>query len=247
MVPSGWDDISIGQWIEINNILIDQELSTFSRTLELLCLLTESDEWEDLPSAEIYKQMSSLYFIYDSPSKKINNTIDKWNLKPFNKFTVAEWIDMEKYILDREWLNLIALCYRQTKLDEWGNTIWEPYKYNTNERGDSFYDYSINGLFGVIESAIEYRDNLLRSYSSVFEVMDESDFNPSDEEKEYLSDSEVEDIKKDIEKENVKKRYSWHKLLDDISGGNWSYSEAILDLPITFIFNMLMMKKVYTP
>jgi hypothetical protein len=247
MVPSGWDDISIGQWIEINNILIDQELSTFSRTLELLCLLTESDEWEDLPSGEIYKQMSSLYFIYDSPSKKINNTIDKWNLKPFNKFTVAEWIDMEKYILDREWLNLIALCYRQTKLDEWGNTIWEPYKYNTNERGDSFYDYSINGLFGVIESAIEYRDNLLRSYSSVFEVMDESDFNPSDEEKEYLSDSEVEDIKKDIEKENVKKRYSWHKLLDDISGGNWSYSEAILDLPITFIFNMLMMKKVYTP
>jgi hypothetical protein len=245
MVPSNWDEVSIGQWIEINNILINDELSAFSRTLELLCLLTESDEWEDIPSSKIYSLMPSLYFVYDKPSKKITKILDKYTLKPFNKFTVAEWIDMEKYILDKEWLNLIALCYRQTKTDEWGNIIWEPYKYNTNERSDDFYDYSINGLFGVIESAIEYRDNLLKSYRSIFDVMDESEFQPTEEEKQYLNEAEVADIKKDIEKENIKKRYNWHKLLDEVSDGNWSFSEQILDLPISFVFNMLMMRKVF--
>jgi hypothetical protein len=245
MIPSNWDEITVRQWLEINDVLINDELSTFSKTLELLLLLTESDEWEEMPSSEIYKLMPSLYFIYYKPSNNFKIEFDKWKLKPFSKFTLAEWIDLEKYILEKKYENIIALSYRKVKTDEWGNIEYEPYLFNCNERSLQFLDYSINDVFGVIESAIKYRDNILNSFREIFESIEEEDFEATDEEKQFMSDAEIQELKQQIKKDNEKKYYSWQKLLDEISNGNWSYIESILNLPVVFVFGMMMMKRKY--
>lgn len=238
----GWDDVPFIKYIDIISI---QEDSVFKRNLELITILTDSDEWDDLPTKKITEVINSNKWLSSKPNSNHKNKIDEWTLKPFNKFTLAEWIDLEKYILERKYENLIALCYRKTKQDEWGNIIYEPYLYNCSERSDVFLDYPVTYLFGVIESAIKYRDSLLNSFYELFESIEESDFEPDNDELTYMTEAEIIELKQQIKKDNEKKFYSWQKLLDDISGGNWSYIEEILNLPVVFVFNMMMMKKKY--
>lgn len=238
----GWDDVPFIKYIEILNL---EENSIFKKNLELITILTESDEWDDLPTKTITEIINSNSWLSTKPSNNFKSNFDIWTLKPFNKFTLAEWIDLEKYILEKKYENIIALCYRKTKQDEWGNIIFEPYLYNCNERSDVFLDYPVTYFFGVIESAVKYRDNLLNSFNELFESIEDSEFEPDNDELTYMSEAEILELKQQIKKDNEKKFYSWQKLLDDISGGNWSYIEDILNLPVAFVFNMMMMKKKY--
>jgi uncharacterized protein YwgA len=244
-IPNSWNEISLEKYLELIEVDLNEEYSFFTKSLEKLCIITDSDEWEEEPSNVVYKVVSDNKWILTPPSINYKLKIDLWSLKPFNKFTLAEWIDLEKYIIDKKYQNIIALSYRKTKEDEWGNIIFEPYSFNCNERSNQFLNYSINDVFGVIESSIKFRDDLLNSFRELFESVEEEDFEVTDEEKQLMSNEEIKEIKEEIKKDNEKKHYSWQKLLDDISGGNWSYIESILNLPVVFVFNMMMMKKKF--
>ena len=238
-----WNEVPFSSYIEITQLY---DKSIFQRNLEAVIILTDDDEWDYVSTKKITQVISENPWINLKPSINFKHKIGEWSCKPLTKLTLSEWIDLEKYILDGKYENIISLLYRKNKLDEWGNVTYEPYLYSCNERSSLFLDYPTTYLYGAIEAAIKYRDDVLTSFRELFDSMEEEEFEATEEEKMFMSEAEIIELKKQIKKDNEKKYYAWQKLLDDVSGGNWSTIPSILELPVIFVFNMLMMKRKFS-
>lgn len=244
MFPNSWYEITVGEYIELTEIDLNDELSFFGKNLEKICLLTDSDDWENEPITKVISIIKENDWLISKIPGNYKNEIGKFVLAPFTKMTLAEWIDLEGYIINKKIINIAALIYKQHKVDDWGNIIFEPYKYKTNERIQEFEDLYITDVYGAIEDVIKFREQVLSNYSELFVNLDE-DFVPDEEDKELLSEKEIEEIKKDIKKQNERKEFAWQKLLDDICGGDWTRIEKLLEMPVLFVFNMLLMKEKF--
>jgi len=244
MFPSSWHEITVGEYIELKEIENDDDLSFFGKNLEKICLLTDSDEWDEKPANQIFKVIKENDWLVSKIPGNYKKEIDDFKLIPFHKLTLAEWIDIEGYIIKDKILNVIALIYKQHKVDEWGNIEFEPYKYKTDDRLSKFENCYITDVYGAIEDVVKFRENVLSNYSELFVNLDE-DFEATEEDKEFLSEKEIEEIKQDIKKQNERKEFAWQKLLDDISGGDWTRIEKLLEMPVLFVFNMLLMKEKF--
>lgn len=241
---TSWEDITLEEYVDIINIQKDNK-GYFSRALEILCYLTDSDEWENMSSKEVIQTYLKIPWINSQPiSKNKLDIIGEYKLKPFNKLTLAEWIDLDDSIINSEYSNIISILYRKYEEDKWGNIKYEPYEFSLKDRISVSENYPITSVIGVIEDTYKYRDNLLKSFAELFEGYDDESL--TEDEKEMLSPSEVKEIENQIKQDNLKKNFAWQHLLDDISGGVWSHIPAILELPHTFVFNMRLAKKIYS-
>lgn len=243
VLQEGWDDITVSEYSDIQRI-IEANSTTFKRSLELLCYLTDDDAWEDLPTASVVKAYIACGWLSHSPViNMIPQTLGEYTLKPFNKLTLAEWIDLDSSLIAMDVSKVGALLYRKTKEDEWGNVLFEPYEYALSSRVEYYNDLSITSLWGLFNSALEYRTKLLSTYAELFDSYDDGKL--TEEERDMLSESEIKDIESSMKQDNRKKDFAWQRLLDDISGGNWSTIPKVLELPHSFVFNMRLARKVY--
>lgn len=237
-----WEDITIEEYKEIVDIKTNTD-GYINVALELLCYLTDSDIWDDMSTTEIIKKYKEISWINTTPLNKFENDILIYSYKDISKLSLSEWIDIDSAILENDITKICAILYRQKEIDKWGNIEFEPYIYSPNERKVLFNVIPITDVYNTVELAFKYRDNLLSAYSELFEGYE--DENLSSDEKEMLSDAEIKQIENQIKNDNRKRNYAWQKLLDDISGGDWSSIPKILDLPHTFIFNMQLAKKIF--
>lgn len=238
-----WNDINIEEYLELfeytKNIT-----NFFEKLLETIIFLTDDDSWEDEDYVyinEIYKQNK---WILEEPNDILLDEVLDFKLYTFDKITLGEWIDIDGIINREEYHKLFGLFYRKYKYDEWSHLKYEPYQYNILDRYNELKHLSINNHFILIKNVIEYRNSVLDNYKILFQQIEDEEL--SEEEKEGLDESEINQIELSIKKENQKKEFAWQKLIDDLSDGNWSYSENILNLPVLYVFNMLAMKKVYS-
>lgn len=241
MFPTGWHEITIGEYIELNEIESNSELSFFGKNLEKVCLLTDDDSWEDKSFGEVIGVIKENNWLISKIPSNHKTEINNFKLIPFTKITLGEWIDLEGYVLNDKLLNVVALLYKQHTTDEWGNVEFEPYKYKTNDRISKFEEIYITDVYSAVEDVIKFRESVLRSYQDLFVNLDE-DFVADEDDKELLTEQEIEEIKRDIKKQNERKGFAWQKLLDDISAGDWTRIENLLEMPVLFVFNMLMMR-----
>lgn len=238
----GWEDVTLEEFLDIENIKRENP-GYLKRSLELLCYLTDSDEWEDIPSGDVIKEYLKNEWLSKPPiQNEIKQSIGKYSFKPFSKLSLSEWIDVDAAILASDLSKVSAIVYKQTKEDEWGNINFEPYEYSATERSKDFINLPITDLIGVWYSALTYRENLFKVFADLFEGYDDE---LSEEEKDMLNPSEIKQIEDSIKIDNRKKDYAWQKLLDDISGGVWSHIPKILELPHTFVFGMRLSQKIY--
>ena len=243
VLQEGWDDISVKEYSEIQDIIRENN-TTFKRSLELLCYLTDSDEWEDMSTTAIIKAYLDCKWLSQPPIiNSIPQKIGDYELKPLSKLTLAEWIDLDSSIIAMDNAKIASLLYRKTKLDEWGNIVYEPYEYSLASRLELYEDLPITSLGGLFSSVNEYRTKLLTTYAELFDSYDDGAL--TEEEKDLLSEAEIKDIEASMKNDNRKKDFAWQKLLDDISAGNWSTIPKVLELPHSFVFNMRLAKKVY--
>ena len=238
----GWEDVTLKEYIDLIEINKNNK-GMFSKALETLCYLTDSDHWEELESFDILKEYHSIIWVDTHPIGEKLNIIGEYKLKPFDKLSLAEWIDLDNSIINSEYSNIINLLYRKYEEDKWGNIKYEPYEFSLKDRIDISENYPITSVIRVIEDAYKYRDNLLNSFTELFEGYDDESL--TEDEKEMLSPSEVIEIENQIKQDNLKKNFAWQHLLDDISGGVWSHIPTILELPHTFVFNMRLAKKIF--
>lgn len=244
LIQKNWSDVTISEYLDIIKIKENTD-GLLSRSLELLCYLTDDDGWEDLPSSEVIKTYIENKWINNEPVNNIiKNKLNGYILKPFSKLTLSEWIELDDFIINTKLINIPALLYRKYKEDEWDNIVYEPYEYSIEERSRVFENYPVTDVIGIINGAIEYRNTLLNSFSNLFEAYEDETL--TEEEQGTLSAREIKEIENGIKKDNEKKNYAWPILLDDMCAGDWSSIPALLELPHTFVFNMRMAKKVYS-
>jgi hypothetical protein len=235
-LPKSWNDVTVSQYIEVSKIL--NGTTNFESQLELLGVLADlpTEDIEDLDYDEFTEIVDKVTFIQSEPSKRYATKIQDLTFKPFNKLKVGEFIDVEHYITKDYIENLPAICsiiYKRTLVNQWGVLEYEPHAYDLEDRENQFTDISINSVYGVITSYLEWRENFLNTYSNLFD--------------EPITEDELEEVepedRKELEAEMRLSKWSWEKTIYILANENVSNMEKVLDMNVIFAFNMLSMKK----
>lgn len=235
-LPKSWNDVTVEQYIEVKNSV--NGTPNFESQLELLGVLADvpTEDLEDLELDEFSALLSEVSFVQSEPNKRYNNKIDDLTFKPFNKLKVEEFLDLEYYVTKDyiEHLPIIcAILYKRTIVNVWGVLEYEPHEYDLEDRVHQFKDLSINSVYGVVSSYLEWRENFLNTYSNLFEE-------PITEED--LEEVEPED-RKELEAEMRLSKWAWEKTIYVLANEDITKMEKVLGMNIIFAFNMLSMKK----
>jgi hypothetical protein len=235
-LPKSWNDVTVAQYIEARkSVNMD---SNFESQLELLGVLADvpTEDLEDLELDEFSALLAKISFVQSEPNKMPAQSILGYQLKPLNKIKVEEFLDLEYYVTKDyiEYLPIIcAILYKQTRLDEWKHLSYEPHEYNLEERSKEFLNLSINSVYGVVTSYLQWRENFLNTYSNLFdEPITEED----------LQEVEPED-RKELEAEMKMSKWAWEKTIYILANEDITNMEKVLGMNLIFAFNMLSMKK----
>ena len=223
------------QFLEIRSL--SSENGIFNYQIDVLSALTDSDisEFEELDIDELSELTSQIKWIQSDPSRRYKNKIDKYVLKPFSKLTLGEFIDLEYYFSNNyldNFCHILALLYRRTSKNVYGDDIIEPYDYSPRDRLDWFLDYPITDVYGLIPEYLKYRENFTNTYTNLL-----VDVVPDDE---VLEDAE--EIKEQ-KREQEKQKFAWESTIMAICNDDLSKFNSILNMSVVLVFNILGMKK----
>ena len=233
-LPRNWNEVNVNQWLELNTIDDEEYNSVFLQTIEALSILSDTDpeELEDLDPEELIDLAKKVNFVKREPSNKPKELVKGLKLKPLDRLTLGEFIDLEHYAMQfvQNFDILLSILYKRWKTDEWGNLIFEPYSYSIMSRKVLFQDVSINEVYGAVKNYIDYSNDFKKRYENLFNPVIEEDETELDEE----------DMKAEAE-EKVFTKWSWEKLLYDLANQDLTKIDAVTDLNLIFVFNMLSM------
>ena len=209
----------------------------FNYQIDVLSALTDSDisEFEELDIDELTVLTEQIKWINSEPSKRYKNKLDKYVLKPFTKISLGEFIDLEHYFSNNyldHFCHILALLYRRTSKNVYGDDIIEPYEYSPRDRLDWFLDYPITDVYGLIPEYLKYRENFTNTYTNLL-----VDVVPDDE---VLEDAE--EIKEQ-KREQEKQKFAWESTIMALCNDDLSKFNDILNMSVVLVFNILGMKK----
>jgi hypothetical protein len=237
-----WSDVKVDQYIEYKELQEDQFESSFDYEVELFQILRDENfdfDVEELDVEEFNQIRKSFNFRFNEPSNNIKYNIGLYSYIGMDELSFGNFIDLEYYFTNDLFgflPNICAILWRKTKEDEWGNAIIEPYSnININNRIEEFKLVPITDVYGVINEYTKFKELFLDTYNLLFEqpLSDEGKFD------EYLTDED----KIEIEKEEAMKKWSWESVLYQLADGDITKYDAILGLPLIFVFNQLSFKK----
>ena len=238
LLPKKWSDISVEKFIEISDI--NKELGPWHYNSEILSIITDEDidDIEDLEIDILNAYIDQCKWAMSQPSKQYKHTLLGMQIKPLAKLSLFEYIDLDYFFNNNYLKNIDKICailYRQVKTNRWGEEILEPYDYDINTRADKFLDLPITDVYGIINEFLKFRENFLDVYTNLFGEVDEI----TEEDRATL---DVEEIK-DLEQEKKESKWSWERMLYGLTNGDITKTEAVGALPLTYVFNVLGMKK----
>jgi len=209
----------------------------FNYQIDVLSALTDSNisEFEELDIDELTVLTEQIKWINSEPSKRYKNKIDKYVLKPFTKISLGEFIDLEHYFSNNyldHFCHILALLYRRTSKNVYGDDIIEPYNYSPSDRLDWYLDYKITDVYGLIPEYIKFRENFTNTYTNLL-----VDVVPDDE---VLEDA---DEIKEQKREQEKQKFAWESTIMALCNDDLSKFNDILDMSVVLVFNILGMKK----
>lgn len=239
-LPQKWSQVTLEQFIEFS--AIDKEQGAYHYNSEALSILSDEsiDTIEDLDVDEMAELVAEAKWCTSEPSKRYKHELLGMKFKPFNKLTLFEYIDLDYYFNNNYVTNLdkvCAICYRHSKVNEWGDEVLEPYEFDCTIRAERFLDLPITDVYGIVHEFLKYRDTFLKNYENLFSG--ELDEELSDDERRELDPEEV----KEIEKEQKLAKWSWEQTIYGLTNGDITKSEKVGALPLIYVFNILSMKK----
>jgi len=238
-LPKKWSNISLEQFIEISQI--DKEQGANAYNSELISIVTDMtyDEVDELDLDDMVQMVNDMKWSNTQPSKQYKHELLGMQIKPLAKLCLFEYIDLDYYFNDNYHTNLDKICailYRQSKVNEWGEVVLEPYDYDISVRAEKFLDLPITDVYGIVSEFLKFKDNFLDVYSNLF--------NEAEEEltEDDMAAMEPEEIK-EVEKEVKENKWSWERMIYGLTNGDITKTEAVGALPLTYVFNILGMKK----
>ena len=239
LLPKQWSDITLDQFIEINQIDKDQGANGFNS--DLLAIVTDMtyDEIDELDLDEMVQMVADMKWSNTQPSKQYKHELLGMKIKPLSKLCLFEYIDLDYYFNDNYHTNLDKICailYRQSNVNEWGEVVLEPYEYDINVRAEKFLDLPITEVYGIVAEFLKFREIFLDVYKNLFGEAEEE---LTADDKAAMEPDEI----KEVEAEVKNNKWSWERMIYGLTDGDITKSEAVGALPLTYVFNMLGMKK----
>jgi len=209
----------------------------FNYQIDVLSALTDSNisDFEELDIDELTVLTEQIKWINSEPSKRYKNKLDKYVLKPFTKISLGEFIDLEHYFSNNyldHFCHILALLYRRTSKNVYGDDIIEPYNYSPSDRLDWYLDYKITDVYGLITEYIKFRENFTNTYTNLLVDVVTDD--------EVLDDA---DEIKEQKREQEKQKFAWESTIMALCNDDLSKFNDILDMSAVLVFNILGMKK----
>jgi hypothetical protein len=234
-LPKNWNQISVEQFLEIRRL--SSEDGMFNYQIDVLSALTDSNisEFEELDIDELTVLTEQIKWINSEPSKRYKSKLDKYVLKPFTKISLGEFIDLEHYFSNNyldHFCHILALLYRRTSKNVYGDDIIEPYNYSPSDRLDWYLDYKITDVYGLIPEYIKFRENFTNTYTNLLVDVVADD--------EVLDDA---DEIKEQKREQEKQKFAWESTIMALCNDDLSKFNDILDMSAVLVFNILGMKK----
>ena len=238
-LPKKWSKITLEQFIEINEI--DKEQGANGYNSELLAIVTDMsyDEIDELDLDDMVQMVADMKWSNTQPSKQYKHELLGMKIKPLSKLCLFEYIDLDYYFNDNYHTNLDKICailYRQTKVNEWGEVVLETYDYDIHIRAEKFLDLPITEVYGIVSEFLKFRENFLDVYKNLFGEAEEE---LTADDKAAMEPEEI----KEVEAEVKNNKWSWERMIYGLTDGDITKSEAVGALPLTYVFNMLGMKK----
>jgi hypothetical protein len=238
-LPKKWSNISVEQFIEISQIDKDQGANSYNS--ELISIVTDMtyEEVDELDLDDMVKMVADMKWSNTQPSKQYKHELLGMKIKPLSKLCLFEYIDLDYYFNDNYHTNLDKICailYRQTKVNEWGEVVLETYDYDINIRAEKFLDLPITEVYGIVVEFLKFRENFLDVYKNLFGEAEEE---LTADDKAAMEPEEI----KEVEAEVKNNKWSWERMIYGLTDGDITKSEAVGALPLTYVFNMLGMKK----
>ena len=238
-LPKQWSDITVEQFIEISQIDKDQGANGYNS--DMLAILTEMsyDEIDELDLDEMIKMVAQFKWATSQPSKQYKHELLGMQIKPLAKLCLFEYIDLDYYFNNNYHTNLDKICailYRQSNVNEWGEVVLEPYDYDISVRAEKFLDLPITEVYGIVAEFLKFKENFLDVYSNLF---NEAEDELTEDDKAAMEPDEI----KEVEKEVKINKWSWERMIYGLTNGDITKTEAVGALPLTYVFNVLGMKK----
>ena len=239
LLPKKWSDITLEQFIEISEI--DKKQGVNGYNSDLLAIVTDMsyDEIDELDIDELIEMVAEFKWSNTQPSKQYKHELLGMQIKPLSKLCLFEYIDLDYYFNDNYHTNLDKICailYRQSKVNEWGEVVLETYDYDINVRAEKFLDLPITEVYGIVAEFLKFKQNFLDVYSNLF---NEAEDELTEEDKAAMEPEEI----KEIEKEVKSNKWSWERMIYGLTDGDITKTEAVGALSLTYVFNILGMKK----
>ena len=239
-LPKQWSEITVEQFLEISEI--DKSQGSYYYNTEILSIICNepTEVIDELDVDEMFKIVKQCKWALSQPSNHYKSELLGMKVKPFNKLCLYEYIDLDYYFTNNYITNLANICgilYRQSKVNEWGEEVIEPYEYDCTIRADKFLDLPITDVYGIISEFLKFRDNFLNTYKNLFQGEELPELTA--EQKAELTPEELKE-EEDTKKES---KWSWERMIYGLCNNDLTKSDKIGALPLTYVFNMMGMKK----
>lgn len=232
LLPTSWKEVTLLQWNEVRSIKASDFDSVTEYYVELLDIFGV-DAW-DFPASLLGDAIKQLSFIHSVPSGVCPLSIGDYTIMPLSEVTWGDFLTLEHYAsLGDEGTGLIASMFvRQTKVNEWGVTVWET-GYDEQERSDYLLDFPITDVFPIVKRWVDYKKGITESYHALF-LPDIPDPDPID-------DEEPEDAKAEA-MEQIAKKWGYERLTYSLCDNDLSRLDEILSKKLILVLNFLSMK-----
>jgi hypothetical protein len=229
------------QFKELSELNIEHFDSKFDLEVEELSIALDEDPEVimSMTPSEFLKKRSLLQTYLNKPAKpKDEIFIDGFTFKkkPFVKFTLGEWIDLEYYITNQKWLEAVILIYRLSENTHFSEVKWEDWGSLVEPRINHFMETQFDATRGVIEEAIKWRAQIIEVNSELFSI-------PVEEEGDDLPDEMKMEVARARAEDEKKAKFAWERTIMDLCNNDVTKFQEVLNLPVILIFNILSMKK----
>jgi hypothetical protein len=242
-LPTSWNEVTVSQFLDIMNLPTD---STFyMKQINILTIITNTtiEDYEDMDIEELSTIIKSIKFLNKLPTHDAKKDINNLKLMNLKNLTLGEYIDLDAFYSENKFENLPKLCailYRNYTHDEYNNVIYEKYdNIDIENRSDNYYDLPITYVYGILHYFNTYKQEILVSCQHLF--------NPSLDNEDDLDDEDLTDpeVVKEIAKEKTQAEWSWVLILHNLSNGDITKYDTILNMSFISILNNLSFRKLF--
>jgi hypothetical protein len=227
--------MKVNDLIQINKIKKADFDSEFDRNVELISVYLDldTDEVENMTVSELNKHLLDL-------NKILNKNYKPKDAVPNSVLTLGNFIDLERYLQNPDNFGKVcAILHRKKRQNEWGHWGYEPVNFDIDERAKHYEDADIEDVVGGVNEYLKFRESIHSTYKTIFSI-DE----PEPVETDGLSEAEIRDLEKEIEKEKQVAQYTWEIFVYWLADNKLTDVEQVLNFPVIYALNLASMKKL---